>query len=238
MNSSDLLVIGAAALIPILSFLILREGHILHAIIGRGMLGMAAAIAYALMGAPDVAVTEALIGAFLVTLLYVVVFSTAGEFRVGYVETPVLVYKGEEKPEGSLVELLLNFGKTAGIQPNFIPFESRETLLEAVREGYMDLGIGPFILPFDDSSDYSSLPVVRTTGGKGGTEERTVAAEKDFGPEFTESREEIQDAYYAVLLSEDAHDIQELLSNYMKEQGKSGTGKLPRPAEKSNGDSK
>ena len=228
MNSSDMLVIGAAALIPILSILTLREGHILHAIIGRGMLGMAAAIAYALMGAPDVAVTEALMGAFLVTLLYVVVFSTAGEFRVGYVETPVLVYKGEKRPEGSLVDLLADFGKTAGIQPNFIPFESRETLLEAVREGYMDLGIGPFVLPLDESSDYSTLPVMKMT----------AAAEKGVDIEFAENRGEIQDAYYAVLLSEDAHDIQDLLFSYMEERKSGGIGALPVPDEKNSGDRK
>ena len=238
MNSSDLLVIGAAAFIPILSVLTLREGHILHAIIGRGMLGIAAAIAYALMGAPDVAVTEALMGAFLVTLLYVVVFSTAGELRVGYVETPDLVYTGEGEPEGSLVDLLADFGKTAGIQPNFILFESRETLLDAVREGYMDLAIGPFTLPCDAGSDYFSLPVMKTAGEKSGAEEQTASALKVLGTELSETRGEIQHPSYAVLLSEDAHDIQDLLFSYMEERKSGGIGALPVPDEKNSGDRK
>ncbi len=223
MSPSDLMIIGAVLLIPFLALLTLREEHILHAIIGRGMLGIAAAIAYALMGAPDVAVTEALMGVLLVTLLYVVVFTSTGEFRVGYVELPPLVQYDKEKLEGYMVELLEDFGRSAQIQPRFIPFESRDALLDALKEGLVDMAVGPFVQPFDSGKGHLTLPLVETKVFKTGEGEwlDVLSARYRHGSEGLEqSSAQVYKAFYSVLVSEDAHDLREMLSRFIEDEEK------------------
>jgi len=221
MTGHGLLVIGAVLLMPVMAFFTLREDHILHAIIGRGMLGIAAAIAYALMGAPDVAVTEALMGAFLVTLLYVVVFSSGDEFRVGYVELPMMVSKESEKLEGFAVDLLTEFGRKIKVKPSFVPFESRQALLDAVREGYMDMAIGPFVYPFDESDNYLTLPILETRIFKKNGGEWIDLLSLLYGSEnrtFDRSSAEMEKGFYSVLLSEDAHDLNDILFSFMGDE--------------------
>jgi putative multicomponent Na+:H+ antiporter subunit B len=120
LSGTDILVIACAAMLPLLAFVTLREERILAAVIARGILGIAAALLYTLLGAPDVAVTEALMGALLVTLLYVVVFKRSGEFRVGCLELSPLVEtlpgRGEEL-DGLDVAFLRAFAAWAGYRP-------------------------------------------------------------------------------------------------------------------------
>jgi putative multicomponent Na+:H+ antiporter subunit B len=221
MTGSGVLVIGAVLLMPVMAYLTLREEHILHAIIGRGMLGIAAAIAYALMGSPDVAVTEALMGAFLVTLLYVVVFSSGDEFRVGYLEIPQLVTREGKNLEGYAVELLSLFGKEIKVKPNFVPFENREALLEAVREGYMDMALGPFIFPADSSDNYLTLPFLETRiyrNSRGEWMDLLRIMYTQEGRIFDRSSAEVEKGFYSVLMSEDAHDLKDMLFSYMGDE--------------------
>ena len=222
MSFSDLMVLGTVLLIPFLAILTLREEHILHAIIGRGMLGIAAAIAYALMGAPDVAVTEALMGALLVTLLYVVVFTSTGEFRVGYIELPPLVQHDKERSEGFMVELLEEFGRSAGIKPRFIPFESRDALREALYEGFMDMAVGPFVQPFDSGRGYLNLPIVETKVYRVGEEFLDVLSavnrSRISGSDLFDANP--YKAFYSVLISEDAHDLMDMLSRFIENEGR------------------
>lgn len=229
MSASELMVVGSVLLIPFLAILTLREKHILHAIIGRGMLGIAAAIAYALMGAPDVAVTEALMGALLVTLLYVVVFTSTGEFRVGYVELPPLVQRDKEKLEGYMVDLIRGFGHSAGLKPRFVFFDSRETLMEALNEGLMDMAIGPFVQPFDSGKEYLALPLVETKVYQTSDGEwlDVIRAKFRSGIPWTEQADtKVFQAFYSVLVSEDAHDLREMLSRFVEDEGKAGIPSL------------
>ena len=228
---SDLLVVGIILLMPLLAFFTLREEHLLHSIIGRGMLGIVAAIGYALMGSPDVAVTEALMGALLFTLLYVVVFTSAGEIRVGYVEVPILVQHDKDRLEGYQVEILSRFGKSAGLKPTFVSFENRETLIEAVQEGYMDMAIGPFVLPFDSGEGYLTLPMVETkvfVDDKGQWIDvlRARYSTETKGFDTTAARGE--QGFYSVLLSEDAYDIRDMLFSFMGDEEESGIPDLRR----------
>jgi len=220
----DALIVLLILSLPVMAFLILREKHILHAIIGRGMLGIVAAVAYALLGAPDVAVTEALMGALLVTLLYVVVFVSAGEFRVGYVELPPLIQHKREELEGYMVELLRAFGSSVGLTPRFIPFSNREELLDELQSGFMDLAIGSFVDLFDCRESCTALPVVETrvmSMGKGQWVDilRARVGEGDLQGKIPAGGQ-VSDASYSVLVSEDAHDLQEMVSAFMEKDGR------------------
>ena len=215
------LVVMLVLSLPVIAVMILREKHLLHAIIGRGMLGIIAAVTYALLGAPDVAVTEALMGALLVTLLYVVVFVSSGEFRVGYVELPPLIQHGREGLEGYLFELIGLFGSSIGLKPMFVPFSDREELLDELQNGMMDLAVGAFVEVFDCRESCTALPVVETKvmdQGKGRWVDilraRSAGSDAIKGSAMTGV---VRQAHYSILVSEDAHDLEDMLTRFMEE---------------------
>ena len=59
-------------LLPLLGILLIRSQSPTNGLIYRSFLGSIAALIYALIGAPDVALTEVLIGTLLSMLLYIV----------------------------------------------------------------------------------------------------------------------------------------------------------------------
>lgn len=127
---SELVLIGAALLLPVTAFLTLRQENVLHAIMGRALFGVAAALLYGLLGAPDVAVTEVLVGALLVTLLYVVVFKRTREIRIGALEEFCV---GKE-----CYRQIRDLCHKRGVRERTVHFSSYEEMLEALEEFLID----------------------------------------------------------------------------------------------------
>ena len=59
-------------ILPFLGILLIRSKSPTQALIYRSFLGSIAALIYSLVGAPDVALTEVLVGTLLSTLIYIV----------------------------------------------------------------------------------------------------------------------------------------------------------------------
>ncbi|MCF7935094.1 MAG: DUF4040 domain-containing protein [Synergistales bacterium] len=221
--TADLAVLGVALLLPLLAVLTLRQRHLLHAIIGRGMLGILAALVYALMGAPDVAVTEALMGVLLVTLLYVIVFTSSGEFRVGYVELPPLVSEGKRALTGYEVELLRAFGDSCGVRPRFVAFTERGLLLDALRSGVVEAAVGPFVSPFDEGEDVAAFPVVETkvmVMQDGRWFDILSARREKAGLEKGAEPGTVQTGSYVLLVSRNARDLRETFARFLEGGGR------------------
>lgn len=70
--SGDFYIVAITALLPLVAGLLVLQRNPYQALIIRGMLGAIAALIYALFGAADVALTEALVGAMLSTTLYAI----------------------------------------------------------------------------------------------------------------------------------------------------------------------
>ena len=70
--SGDFYIVAITALLPLVAGLLVLQRNPYQALIIRGMLGAIAALIYALYGAADVALTEALVGAMLSTTLYAI----------------------------------------------------------------------------------------------------------------------------------------------------------------------
>ena len=70
--SSVYLILPLEILLPLLGILLIRSSSPTNGLIYRSFLGSIAALLYAGVGAPDVALTEVLIGTLLSTLLYIV----------------------------------------------------------------------------------------------------------------------------------------------------------------------
>ncbi len=80
---TDSYVYMIAALVPISALMLVTQANPYRAIVIRGMLGAVAALLYTVLGAADVALTEALVGTLLVVLLYAVAVRSSLVFRLG-----------------------------------------------------------------------------------------------------------------------------------------------------------
>ena len=81
MNDPAIVVI--IILLPLVSSMLVFETNPYHALITRAILGAIAALVYAVLGAADVALTEALVGTMLAITLYVIAVRSSMVMRLG-----------------------------------------------------------------------------------------------------------------------------------------------------------
>lgn len=74
------------ALLPLTAAMVVLQGNPYHALIIRGILGAVAALVYAVLGAADVALTEALVGTMLAITLYAVAVRSSLVVRLGVLQ--------------------------------------------------------------------------------------------------------------------------------------------------------
>ena len=83
----DIYTIAILVLLPLTAGMLVAQVNPYHALVIRGILGAVAALVYALFGAADVALTEALVGTMLSITLYAVAVRSSMSMRLGVVET-------------------------------------------------------------------------------------------------------------------------------------------------------
>jgi putative multicomponent Na+:H+ antiporter subunit B len=80
-GSLDLL-LPITALLPLTAVLLVSQSNPYQTLVLRGILGSVATLVYALLGAPDVALTEALVGTLLSTTLYAIALRSSMALRL------------------------------------------------------------------------------------------------------------------------------------------------------------
>jgi putative multicomponent Na+:H+ antiporter subunit B len=75
------------ALLPLAAAMLVLQSNPYHALVLRGILGAIAALVYAVLGAADVALTEALVGTMLAITLYAVAVRSSLVMRLGVLKT-------------------------------------------------------------------------------------------------------------------------------------------------------
>jgi putative multicomponent Na+:H+ antiporter subunit B len=83
---TDLYLYAIAALLPLTAAILIFQTNPYNALILRGVLGAVAALMYAILGAADVALTEALMGTLLAITLYAVAVRSSMVMRLGVLE--------------------------------------------------------------------------------------------------------------------------------------------------------
>jgi putative multicomponent Na+:H+ antiporter subunit B len=83
---TDLYLYAIAALLPLIASILVFQTNPYNALILRGILGAVAALMYAILGAADVALTEALMGTLLAITLYAVAVRSSMVMRLGVLE--------------------------------------------------------------------------------------------------------------------------------------------------------
>ncbi|MGL6338377.1 MAG: DUF4040 domain-containing protein [Waterburya sp.] len=74
------------ALLPLSALMLVTQKNPYHALVIRGILGAVAALIYAILGAGDVALTEAMVGTMLAITLYVIAVRSSLIMRLGILE--------------------------------------------------------------------------------------------------------------------------------------------------------
>lgn len=84
--TEEFYILAIVALLPVTAALLVFQTNPYQALVIRGILGALAALVYALLGAADVALTEALVGTMLSITLYAVAVRSSMSFRLGVLE--------------------------------------------------------------------------------------------------------------------------------------------------------
>lgn len=79
----DSWMIGVTALLPLTALMLVFQDNPYHVLVIRGIVGAVAALIYAILGAADVALTEALVGTMLSIMLYAVAVRSSLVLRLG-----------------------------------------------------------------------------------------------------------------------------------------------------------
>ena len=128
-------------LLPVVALIALTQRRRLFAIIGMGVFSLLLAAVYLLLHAPDVAVTEAAIGAVLVTMIYVLAIRRTGRIVVIADEAPGLLAREGDRLVGVEFDILSRFAHSIGLDltVQLAPYAEARRLIE---EGEGDLRAG------------------------------------------------------------------------------------------------
>lgn len=132
------------ALLPLAAIKLVSQVNPYHALVVRGILGAIAALVYAVLGAADVALTEALVGTMLAITLYAVAVRSSLVMRLGVIEQEPLgdehavSHHASDRPENrSFEQLMADFRKLLSdhyMRLELVPFPDLQTLQEALQE--------------------------------------------------------------------------------------------------------
>ncbi|MEO0433302.1 MAG: DUF4040 domain-containing protein [Cyanobacteria bacterium J06656_5] len=124
-------VIAIAALLPLSAAMVITQANPYHALVVRGILGAIAALVYALLGAADVALTEALVGTMLSITLYAIAVRSSMAMRMGILTPEAATDISHSEPDSSQ-------------QPAPETDELFRTLRQLLNKYYMRLEIVPY----------------------------------------------------------------------------------------------
>lgn len=128
MNDSYLYAI--TALLPLAACLLVFQVNPYDALVLRGILGAVAALLYAVMGAADVALTEALVGTMLSIMLYAVAVRSSLVMRLGVLKDELT--EAGESSFASLIEEFRSIFQKRYMRLELVPYADREALQQAL----------------------------------------------------------------------------------------------------------
>ena len=124
------------ALLPLVAVMLVLQKNPYHALVIRGILGAIAALVYTVLGAADVALTEALVGTLLAIMLYAVAVRSSMVLRLG---VPKAVLDSDGKtPQTNDFQQILNHLQTIfdkhHMRVELVPYLELEDLHQALAE--------------------------------------------------------------------------------------------------------
>jgi putative multicomponent Na+:H+ antiporter subunit B len=117
------------ALLPLTALFTVVQTQPYYALLLRGILGTVAVLFYAVLGAPDVALTEALVGTLLAVILYAITVRSTQILRVGRLTADA----GPEEAHP-----LRRFCSRYRLSLRFMDYADGQALTDALKEGKID----------------------------------------------------------------------------------------------------
>ncbi|WP_071187271.1 DUF4040 domain-containing protein [Trichormus sp. NMC-1] len=142
MNDSYLYII--IALLPLTAGLLVTQVNPYHALILRGVLGAIAAMVDAVLGAADVALTEALMGTVLSIVLYAVAVRSSLVLRLGVIDDQLI----EKNQDSNFQELINDFRSVFSkhyMRLELVPYNSNQSLQKALIEKEVHATCAPLL---------------------------------------------------------------------------------------------
>jgi putative multicomponent Na+:H+ antiporter subunit B len=123
-----------AALLPITASMVVFQANPYHALVIRGILGAISVLVYTVLGAADVALTEAMVGTLLSIMLYAVAVRSSLVLRLGVLKDDMVVQEAND--DISPLSLLLDslraiFGKRH-MRVEVVPYPDPDHLHQAL----------------------------------------------------------------------------------------------------------
>ena len=127
-----------------LSYMTVSQKRVFHAVLFRMALSVLAATVYFYLMAPDVALVEALIGALLMTYVYILLIRSPNLIRVGVVERKILFERREWGWDGLEYEMIRRFCSSHGYSMKIIEMKDVKEALKALESGSIDVIAGGY----------------------------------------------------------------------------------------------
>lgn len=132
MNNPDIYVYIIVALLPLAAGLVVLQVNPYHALALRGILGAIAALVYAILGAPDVALTEALMGTLLAITLYAVAVRSSLVLRLGILDDGA--NPSDDPNFGELIAELRTVFDKRHMRLDLVTYNDRQALQRALMD--------------------------------------------------------------------------------------------------------
>lgn len=110
-DTSDTYIYFIIALLPLSACMLVLQTNPYNALVIRGVLGAIAAMVYSILGAADVALTEALMGTMLAITLYAVAVRSSMVLRLGVLEEAAETNKNSPELENLIANIRAIFTK-------------------------------------------------------------------------------------------------------------------------------
>jgi len=144
------------ALLPLAACMVVVQKNPYHALVIRGILGAVAALVYAVLGAADVALTEALVGTMLAITLYAVAVRSSMNMRLGLLKEDLARLQGPGTPIAPPPEVSLPVPSQA---------QALESLLGHLRPLLKKRHLRLELLPYDDIQTLEAALAARDIHG-------------------------------------------------------------------------
>ena len=173
-------------LTPLVTIGVLLQKRILNAVILLGVYSLLSSGAYFLLGAPNVAVTEAAIGVAFLTFIYVIALSSQGKIQVLVEEVPRFMFQEGAQLQGIDYEILDGFAREMNLDLE-VMFAPREDFLSRVTGRGNYLIAGAFLPSEEEREDllvtrpYTSVRLVEVSKEKRQVESRLDEKENRMG---------------------------------------------------------
>ncbi|MFB2876302.1 DUF4040 domain-containing protein [Floridanema aerugineum] len=157
MNNTDTYIYALVALLPLSACMTVFEVNPYHALVIRGILGAVAAMVYAVFGAADVALTEALVGTMLAITLYAVAVRSSMVMRLGVVKDVEMESEEDLNFKRLMEELRRTFSKRF-MRLEIVPYQEKNDLQQALMEREIHATCVRFVRSEPDDQEEENKP--------------------------------------------------------------------------------